>query len=659
MPPLRSYVRSLRIAFLGGSVVVAVGLLVLAGWVTRNDSLLRVREEWTPMVPMTATAFVLSGAALLAITATMLPGTRSPGRWRVVAMGLGAAVAVIGLRRSGLYLFGGSTHLDMLGFDPRGTPGQMAPMTAAGFSLAGTALAITARKHFLPAAQWLAGVVMFIGWIGITRYFYGGDQDGVFFRMAMHTALMFAVLGFGIFYARPDAGFMMVWNSDTAGGVLVRRLFPTALVVPVVVGWLRLQGERAGLYGLETGLAIFAMSNVLIFATLAWHTAGRLHREDLARRAAERTMVEEKDFSNALIDSLPGAFYLYNRNGKFLRWNRNFESVTGYSGAEIATMAPQRFIATADQEALAGRIADVFEKGQSQLEAKLLSKDGRETPYFFTGITIPVGGETCLAGVGIDISERVEAEKKVGELNAELERRVAQRTAELQAKNRELETFTYSVSHDLKAPLRGIDGYSRLLLEDYSDKLDDEGRRFLGSVRQACLQMGQLIDDLLAYSQLERRAINVTAVKPRAVLDSLPASYAEDIRERGVVFNVNLPDVAVKADPNGLAQVLRNLLDNALKFSRLAKPPEIEIAGRVEDGMAILWVKDNGIGFDMKFTDRIFDIFQRLHRAEDYPGTGIGLAIVRKAMERMGGRVWAVSAPGKGATFYIEIPLHP
>src|SRR6218665_1801081 len=124
MPPLHSYLRSLHIAFLGGSVVVAVGLMVLAGWVTRSDTLLRVRMNWTPMVPMTATAFVLSGAALLAITATMLPETKSPRRWRVVAMILGAAVAVIGLRRTWLYLFGGATDMDMLGFDPRGTPGQ-------------------------------------------------------------------------------------------------------------------------------------------------------------------------------------------------------------------------------------------------------------------------------------------------------------------------------------------------------------------------------------------------------------------------------------------------------------------------------------------------------------------------------------------------------
>ena len=372
------------------------------------------------------------------------------------------------------------------------------------------------------------------------------------------------------------------------------------------------------------------------------------------REAAET----ERNFSEAMIDSLPGVFYLYDRRGKFLRWNRNFERVTGYTSAEIAGMHPLDFFAGEDRARVEERIGEVFSVGTSEVEAGFVSKDGSVTPYFFTGLTTEHDGCPCLIGVGIDITARKQAENEVRALNETLEQRVALRTAELQAKNRELETFTYSVSHDLKAPLRGIDGYSRLLLEDYADKLDDEGRRVLNSVRHASVQMGQLIDDLLAYSQLERRTITVTAVSPRSVFDSLPVSYAEEAAERGVALAVELPDVMVNADPNGLAQVLRNLIDNALKFTRGVEAPSIELGGRVEGDKAILWVRDNGIGFDMKFTDRIFDIFQRLHRAEDYPGTGIGLAIVRKAMERMGGRVSAESAPGKGATFFLEIPIH-
>jgi len=662
MPFTAYYVRSLKIAGAAATVVMCVAILVGIGWMSGNDMLLRVRADWTPMVPMTAVSFLLSGISLLLIVLTMrsqrlFKEEERGDRVRRTAMALGLVVAIIGARRVYYYAMGWQTRGDMIGFDPGETPGQMAFMTAVGFLLAGTALVVTARRGFYRSAQWLAAAVIFIGWIGMTRYFYGGETHGVFFLMAMHTAALFTVLGMGIFYARPDGGFMTVWNADTAGGVLVRRLFPSAMILPVVVGGLRLYGERMGWYGLETGLTIFAMSNVMIFAVLAWHTASRLHLQDVGRREAEKTTQSEQQFSNAVIDSLPGAFYLYDLKGKFLRWNRNFEQVSGYSAQEIAQMQPLDFIVERDRPLVADRIGEVFSKGKSEVESGLLAKDGAEIPYFFTGVTLMLNGEPCLAGVGIDITELKKAEQAVHELNLDLERRVVQRTAELNAKNRELETFTYSVSHDLKAPLRGIDGYSRLLQEDYGHLMNEEGRRFLSSVRQATSQMGQLIDDLLEYSRLERRTITVSAVKPLAVLNALPVGYLDEIRDRGVKFSAELPDAAVLADPSGLAQVLRNLMDNALKFTRTVPEPAIEIGGRIDGAEMVLWVKDNGIGFDMKFANRIFDIFQRLHRAEDYPGTGIGLAIVRKAMERMNGSVHAVSAPDSGATFFLKLPL--
>ncbi|RMF04186.1 MAG: PAS domain S-box protein [Chloroflexi bacterium] len=239
----------------------------------------------------------------------------------------------------------------------------------------------------------------------------------------------------------------------------------------------------------------------------------------------------------------------------------------------------------------------------------------------------------------------------------ELEQRVAQRTAELDARNRELETFTYSVSHDLKAPLRGIDGYRRLLLEEHAAGLNDEGQTFLHTIHRAANQMGELIDDLLAYSRLERRPRQSEAVDLPALVNALLAEHSAEIQAGTVTVNVDISACAtVTADPNGLMLALRNLLDNALKFSQKTPQPVIEVGGRKSQNGCIIWVRDNGIGFKMKFHDRIFDIFQRLHRLEEYPGTGIGLAIVSKAMERMGGRVWAESEPGRGATFYLEIP---
>ncbi|MDD5723854.1 MAG: ATP-binding protein, partial [Syntrophales bacterium] len=181
-------------------------------------------------------------------------------------------------------------------------------------------------------------------------------------------------------------------------------------------------------------------------------------------------------------------------------------------------------------------------------------------------------------------------------------------------------------------------------------------RTFLTTIRKATEQMRQLIADLLAYSRMERRLLASHEVHPLNVTQTLLAERQEEIDARNVSVTVDMPDVVVRADPEGLVQVLRNLLDNALKFTGKTPDPHIEIGGQEEEKHCILWVRDNGIGFDMRYHDRIFEIFQRLNPVDDYPGTGIGMAIVQKAMQRMGGRVWAESAPGKGTTFYLEVP---
>jgi light-regulated signal transduction histidine kinase (bacteriophytochrome) len=253
-----------------------------------------------------------------------------------------------------------------------------------------------------------------------------------------------------------------------------------------------------------------------------------------------------------------------------------------------------------------------------------------------------------------DIDSQKQAENDVRSLNALLEKRVEERTEQLVAANKELEAFSYSVSHDLRAPLRAIDGFSRILQEDYHDRLDDEGRRVLDVIRNSSQEMARLIDDLLAFSRLGRAEI----VGADIDMDALVRSVVDELhRELGTLPEIDLrPSPPARGDPALLHQVWINLLSNAAKFSAKVEHARVEVGGYPEGPVNVYYVKDNGAGFDMKYYDKLFGVFQRLHRTDEYPGTGVGLAIVQRVVSRHGGKVWAQGAVGRGATFFFTLP---
>lgn len=251
--------------------------------------------------------------------------------------------------------------------------------------------------------------------------------------------------------------------------------------------------------------------------------------------------------------------------------------------------------------------------------------------------------------------ELADARNRMERINLDLERRVEERTAQLNATIRELEAFSYSISHDLRAPLRAIDGFSKMLQDDYQTKLDAEGKRLIDVIRHNTLNMGRLIDGLLAFSRLGRQQIGHVNLSMSDLVKDAIEEVRGSMNGRDIDFRIShLPDTV--GDRVLLRQVLINILSNAVKFSRDRKPAIIEIGGASESGDNHYYIRDNGVGFESRYADKMFGVFQRLHAATEFEGTGLGLAIVQRIVQRHGGRVWAEGAPGNGATIHFSLP---
>ncbi len=645
-----------------------VGILVLFGWMFGLPLLKSILPGFVTMKANTAICFILLGLTLYFLQSDR-PATASPRTWRQnAALASPILVAIITLLTLSEYLFEWNAGINELLFvdepHPVATakPGQMAPATAINFLLLSFVLLISQiqRKSSLADtfAIMLNHAVAVFSFIAILGYLYGVEPfSGLFsnFFMAIHTSLTFLILSSGIICAHPNWRMVQLLLADDPGGASLRVLLPSVTIIIVVIGLLRIWGENIGLYSTEFGVALNSVAVILLILPAVWWNAFALSRSDQKLRELTLTLAQQTNILNSVLDSMGDGVVVADMDGKFIIWNKAARRLVGRGSADVPSQQWSEYygVFLPDQQtpyppersplvrALQGEPTDAeeqFLRHPDNPQGVWLSVSGRP-------LLDPEGTQHGGVVVFNDITGRKQAEHNLKQLNIRLENA-----------NKELEAFSYSVSHDLRAPLRHIDGFTELLVKRAAESLDDQSKRYLHTIGNAAKHMGALIDDLLVFSRMGRAEMRRSHFDSNALVREAIASLSQETAEREIDWNVTkLPGVT--ADREMLGLVFQNLLGNAVKYTRPRPQTQIEIGCRENSRELVFYVRDNGVGFDMKYVEKLFGVFQRLHRADEFEGTGIGLANVRRIISRHGGKTWAEGVLDKGATFYFSLPV--
>lgn len=741
---------------------ITFGLSALAGWMFDLQAAKNILPGQVALTANTAICFVLIGFGLLAAKGQPIASSA----WKLAAkVAAATACAVLGIDQ--MLFTPGSQDL------PGSVrPGPMSLVAAFGFLCLGSALLLLdAKKSFGRwSAQLLACVVAVASMFGLLGFVLNPTTTP-YAHISLITPSTLFLLSFAVMFTRPESGLGALLASANSGGTLTRRLFPAAIVVPLVLAWLRWKGQATGLYSDWAGLALMTVFTIVLLAGLTVWTGFLAERRDWARRQEEKFIAS----LGLIFPYFDDAIIAKTLDGVVKSWNPAAETIYGYSAQEmigesilITIPLDRRVEFAANMQRIkegervppfettrirkdgkivdvlvsvspvrndAGRIVgastiarDVSERKRTESELRLSRerlalalKAGRSgtfdwdirnniniwsseteelyglAPGTFGGtyedwesLVVPedlerartairesletgefasewrirrrdkdeirwidarakvffddAGRPSRMVGIKVDITERKQAEREL-----------ALRAEELARSNADLQQFAYVASHDLQEPLRMVASYTQLLGKRYRGKLDADADDFIAFAVDGAHRMQVLINDLLDYSRVGTRGKEFVSTNSEGVLEAVLVNLKAAIEETHAVITHD-PLPTIPSDQTQLSQVFQNLIGNALKFHG-PEPPRIHVSVQQKANEWCFSVRDNGIGIEPDDADRIFVIFQRLHSGRKYPGTGIGLAITKKIVERHGGRIWVVSEPGKGSTFTFTIPI--
>lgn len=640
-----------RIASILAGYAVLGGLSTLAGWFFGVPPL----TDWLHSgIVMFANTALLAACAGIALLFVVWGGSRAT----VVVKILGCAVGLIGSATLFEHIFGIDLRIDSLlighAWGGRGAVvmGRMGPPASISFALLGPALFLAAGKSRARRAVPVLGIIVIaISSLGVIGYVFKADLLFAAARLtgiALQTATILLALGLATLASVPDLEPVASLRRDSAAGVLVRRALPFVVVLPIALGRLFILARESSYVDRGMGTAMIVLALILCFCLLLWWCSRDVAKHEKRSRSAELELQRKNAQLAAFLETAAVGLHRVGPDG-IIQWANAAEmEMLGYSADEFIGHHIREF--HADEPV----ICDILERlsaGEKLYgyEARLKHKDGFIKHVLIDSSVLWEDGRfvhtQCFTR---DVTERVHAREI-------LEQTVAERTASLTEALAQMEEFSYSVSHDLRAPVRAINGFTQMALEDHGAAMTPQVRDLLEKVGLSVKRMEHLIADILQYSRVARAELKLS---PIALDEFLSAIIREnpELQPPLASIAIRAPLDSVLGHESHLSQAVTNILRNAVKFVRPGDSPQIQLWTERHNGSVRLWVKDNGIGIDPKYHARLFRLFERAHDSSVYEGTGVGLAIVRKSTEKMGGKVGVESDGMSGSKFWIELP---